>query len=157
MEDAFTYLEAGMESMDAGRYDEALISFEEGWEYFEDFNCLLFTALCYEITGQKRSYLRSLKDVDADMLEPEYRSLYMVRMGGMLIRSLDYDGAVDLLGWEELDDYSDEEQQQILYLLGTAHLGSGSDTSARKAFEQAVDLGPSSELGRRAAEALSSL
>lgn len=157
MEDAFTYLEAGMESMDAGRYDEALVNFEEGWEYFEDYNCLLFTALCHELMGKKRSYMRSLSEVDADMLEPEYRSLYMVRMGGMLIRSLDYDGAVDLLGWEDLDGYSEDEQQQILYLLGTAHLGSGSDGSARRAFEKAVDLAPGSEMGRRAAEALSSL
>ncbi len=155
MEDAFTYLEAGMKSMDAGSYDEALINFEEGWEYFEDYNCLLFTALCYEILGQKRSYLRNLKDVDAEMLEPEYRGIYMVRMAEMMIRSLDYEGAVDLLGWEELDPYSEEEQQQILYLLGAAHLGIGSDGNARKAFQEAVDMSPSSEMGRRAAEALS--
>ena len=157
MEDAYTYLDAGMKSMDAGNYDEALVNFEEGWEYFEDFNCLLFSAICHEITGQKRSFMRSLNDVDPDGLEPEYRPLYMVRMGAMLIRSLDYAGAVDLLGWEELDDYDQDDQQQILYLLGTAHMGNGSDSNARKAFEKVVDLSPSTEVGQKAAEALSSL
>lgn len=157
MEDAFTYLDAGMESMAEGDYEEALINFEEGWDFFEDQNCLLFTAISYEQLGQKRSYVKMLQEVEPDYLETEYQGIYAVRMGDLLIRSLDYDEAVSILGSVESGSLSTEEAQQVQYLLGTAFLGNGDNQKAKSAFQKARSLAPSSELGRQAAETLSSL
>ncbi|MBF9015910.1 MULTISPECIES: tetratricopeptide repeat protein [unclassified Oceanispirochaeta] len=157
MEDAYTYLEAGMESMAEGDFEEALINFEEGWDFFEDQNCLLFTAICYEQLGQKRSYLKMLQDVELDYLETEYQGTYAVRMGDLLIRSLDYNDAVTVLNSVDSDSLSTEEAQQLNYLMGTAFLGSGDKQKAKTSFQKAKDIAPASELGLQAAETLSSL
>jgi len=140
-----------------GDYEEALINFEEGWDFFEDQNCLLFTAISYEQLGQKRSYVKMLQEVEPDYLETEYQGIYAVRMGDLLIRSLDYDEAVSILGSVESGSLSTEEAQQVQYLLGTAFLGNGDNQKAKSAFQKARSLAPSSELGRQAAETLSSL
>lgn len=157
MEDAYTYLEAGMESMAEGDFDEALINFEEGWEFFEDQNCLLFTAISYEQLGQKRSYVKMLQEVELEYLETEYQGLYAVRMGDLLIRSLDYNEAVSVLNSVEYDSLSQDEAQQLNYLMGTAFLGNGNEMKAKSAFQKAKDIAPGSELGLQAAETLSSL
>lgn len=157
MEDAYTYLEAGMESMAEGDFEEALINFEEGWDFFEDQNCLLFTAICYEQLGQKRSYVKMLQDVEFDYLESDYQGTYAVRMGDLLIRSLDYDEAVSVLNNVDAKSLSTDEAQQLNYLMGTAFLGNGEETKAKSAFQKAKDIAPSSELGLQAAETLSSL
>ncbi len=157
MEDAYTYLEAGMDSMGRDDYDEALVNFEEGWEFFEDHNCLLFTAVCYEQLGEKRNYVRTLEEVDSSSLDREYKSIYGLRMGDLLIRSMDYSGALEVLDDLEGTEMDREESQQLEYLTGTAWLGAGNNANARSAFQKARDLMPSSELGKQAAEALSSL
>ncbi|MDC7232644.1 MAG: tetratricopeptide repeat protein, partial [Spirochaetales bacterium] len=157
MEDAYTYLEAGMEAMAEENYEEALINFEEGWDFFEDQNCLLFTAICYEQLGQKRSYVRMLQDVDSDYLETEYMGTYAVRMGDLMIRSLQFDDALSVLGSVDEDYLNSDEAQQIQYLMGTAYLGNGDERKARTSYQKARDIAPSTEMGRLAADTLSSL
>ncbi|MDA3956842.1 hypothetical protein [Oceanispirochaeta sp.] len=159
MEDAFTYLYAGMKLLDQDDYEEALINFEEGWEFFEDQNCLFFSAICYDALGQKRDYARSLQDVEIDSLEKEFQGAYVIRMSDLLIRSLSYDDAVKLIkGFESSNaSLSSDEEQQIQFLKGTAYLGSGSKQNAKSAYQKAKDLAPSTPVGQQASQALSSL
>lgn len=157
MEDAYTYLEAGMESMGDGDYTEALVSFEEGWEFFEDYNCLFFAALCYEELGSKRDFVKSLQQVEPSDLDSEFAGNYALKMGELLIRSLEYNEALNVLDNLYGADLNREEEQLLQFLKGNAWLGSGRPENARSSFQKARDLLPSSELGIQAAEALSSL
>jgi len=159
MEDAYTYLEAGLKSLDQGDYEEALINFEEGWDFFEDQNCLFFAAVCYDALGQKRSYTKSLQDISVSDLEKGFQGAYVIRMSDLLIRSLSYKEAIDLItGFEKGNAaLSGDEEQQIQYLKGTAYLGSGNKQNARAAFQKAKDLAPSTPVGEQASQALSSL
>jgi tetratricopeptide (TPR) repeat protein len=159
MEDAYTYLEAGLKSLDESDYEEALINFEEGWDYFEDQNCLFFAAVCYDALGQKRAYTKSLQEIQLKSLEPGFQSAYVIRMSDLLIRSLAYKEAVDMISSFESKSaaLTKEEAQQIQFLKGTAFLGSGNKQNARSAFKQAQDIAPSTPLGEQASKALSSL
>jgi tetratricopeptide (TPR) repeat protein len=159
MEDAFTYLNAGLDSLNQGDFDEALINFEEGWDFFEDQNCLFFSAVCYDALGQKRSYARSLQDIEMKDLEMEFQGAYVIRMSDLFIRSLAYTDALNLIhGFEgQEESLNADEKQQILFLKGTAYLGSGQKQDAKTAFQEAQNLIPSSSVGQQAAQALSSL
>ena len=159
MEDAFTYLNAGLELLMDGEYKDALVNFEEGWEFFEDDNCLLFAAVCYEALGQKRDYARSLQNVTGEYLDAEFKATYAIRKSDLLMRSLSYQEAVDLLK-DFIDgsyDASDDEVQKIHYLLGKGYLGLGNKPSARSEFETSRKLGPGTDVGKLAKDALTSL
>jgi len=159
MEDAYTYLDAGMKSLDKGDYKEALINFEDGWDFFEDQNCLFFSAVCYDALGQKGSYAKSLQKVSMGDLESGFKGAYVIRMSDLLIRSLSYKDALKLI--TRLDNgsasLSNDEEQQIEFLKGTAYLGSGNKQNAKGAFQKAHDLAPTTAVGEKASQALSSL
>jgi len=159
MEDAFTYLDAGMEALSEEDYEEALVNFDEGWEFFEDANCLFFSAVCYEALGERRSYARSLMEVEGDELEPDFQAAFVIRKSDLLMRSLEYGEAVTLLEdfLKGSSDASVEEKQQARYLLGTGYLGLDRSSKAAGEFRKARDLSPSSDIGKQADQALKSL
>ncbi|MDC7240480.1 MAG: hypothetical protein PQJ50_08990, partial [Spirochaetales bacterium] len=80
-----------------------------------------------------------------------------LKMGELLIRSLEYNEALNVLDNLYGADLNREEEQLLQFLKGNAWLGSGRPENARSSFQKARDLLPSSELGIQAAEALSSL
>ena len=156
MEDAITYLNAGLELLAEEDYKNALVNFEEGWEFFEDDNCLFFSAVCYEELGQKRSYVRTLQSVTPDYLDEEYKAAHAIRMGDLLISSLAFEDAVAMLeGFTGSDlDRDGEEEQKIHYLLGRGYWGLNRTRLAKNQFSAARDMNPSSEVGRMASDAL---
>ncbi len=158
MEDAFTYLNAGLELLSEENYEDALVNFSEGWDFFEDENCLLFAAVCYEALGQKRDYARSLQKVSGEYLDEEFQAAYAIRKSDLYLRSLAYQEAVDLLEHTLSGARaSDEEVQKMQYLLGQGFWGLGNRDSARKAFNASKSVNPSSETGKLAGDALKSL
>jgi tetratricopeptide (TPR) repeat protein len=159
MEDAYTYLNAGLELLMEEDYNSALANFEEGWEFFEDDNCLFFSAVCYDALGQKRAYVQNLRNVTGSALDEEFIASYTIRMSDLLLSSLAYGDAVELL--ESLSmgngDFTSEEMQNVRFLLGRGYLGLDQKQQAVKEFNAARDMDPSSEVGQSAADALSSL
>ncbi len=159
MEDAYTYLNAGLELLAEEKYNDALVNFEEGWEFFEDDNCLFFSAVCYEALGQKRAYASSIQDVTVDYLDEEFVAAFIIRKGDLLMRSLSFEEAVSVL--ENFNknsfDSTTEEDQKIHYLLGKSYLGLNKSSMARKEFNTSRELDPNSEVGRMAADALNNL
>lgn len=159
MEDAYTYLNAGLELLAEDEFGKALLNFEEGWEFFEDDNCLYFSAVCYEALGQKRDYVRNLMDVSREYLDVEFIAAYTIRKGDLLIRSLSYEDAVSLLkGFDENSYESTEtEYQKIKFLLGKGYMGLDNTGAAKKELRTSRDMDPSSDVGLLAAEALENL
>ena len=156
MEDATTYLNAGLELLVQEDYKNALVNFEEGWEFFEDANSLFFSAVCYEALGQKRSYVRTLQSVISEDLDEEYKASYAIRLSDLLISSLAFDEAVSLLEKYTIPGKGlmGEEGQKIHYLLGRGYWGLNKTGQAESQFSMARNLDPSSEVGRMAADAL---
>ena len=158
MEDAFTYLNAGLELLAEDEYEDALVNFSEGWKFFEDENCLLFAAVCYDALGKKGDYARSLREISGDYIDDEFLTTFGLRKGELLLRSLAYDDALEVLEKAiESPSATAEDLQKIQYLLGQGYLGSGSKGQARKAFEASRSMNPSSDTGKMAGDALKAL
>ncbi len=158
MEDAFTYLNAGLELLAEEQYEDALVNFSEGWDFFEDENCLLFAAVCYDALGKKGDYARSLRQISGDNIDEEFLATYGIRKGELLIRSLAYDEALGLLAEAvKSPSASSEDLQKIQYLMGQGYAGAGNKGQAKKAFEASRSIDPSSDTGRMAGEALNAL
>jgi len=159
MEDAYTYLNAGLELLAKEEFGEALVNFEEGWEFFEDDNCLFFSAVCYEALGQKRNYVKNLMDVSGEYLDVEFIAAYTIRKGDLLIKSLSYEDAVSLLEDFVGNSYesTEAESQKIRFLLGKGYFGMDNSVGAKKELQAARDMNPSTDVGKLAAETLENL
>ncbi len=148
------YLIGGMELLDSGDVEGALNNFNEGaiWETGEiQRECLFRSGLCYQILGERKE----ARDVlTALRVEPDdtFLAEYTVVVGTLYLESMEYTEA-DRITAAYLQVDPRGGAAQAAWLLSAYSLQEqGLDSESRESAQNAVDLGPGTDIGRAASE-----
>jgi tetratricopeptide (TPR) repeat protein len=155
-DDSASLLVDGRKYLEKGRYEEALLAFEDALQIvsFEKENVFLFyIAYTYAAMNQKATAMSYLREIDFDPDEPFFPELVILQ-GKLWIASLSFQRALDLF-----DTYLDHhnqgtEVQTVHFLSYFCYKGLDNNNRARQSLKTAFAMDPNSDIGKAAEKLL---
>lgn len=155
VDDDVEFLEEGKKLYGQGKYDEALLSLEEGAEWYgTNFDEISFyKALCEYELGDPKAMRMTLDEMDPDP-SASFFGDYVLFKGNVLIESRNYEKAIELFE-SYLDDSDDQSlEQDITFLSAFCLVELNKIDDARRKLSEVVELNRYSETGKQAASIL---
>lgn len=150
------FLMDGIDLFNEGDYQGAMELFDEGslWESgATQRECTFRLGVCEQIIGDPRAARNILTSIQPEPGDP-YLDEYSIIMATLYIESMEYREA-DMVLAAYLEDSPDGDAAQAAWLLSAYSLdGQGNLSGSRQSLQNAVELGPNTDIGQAASEML---